>query len=128
MVQHMLLLSTNGHIDFILRHQLEELLKQRMIVPVDEIEELPIISPFVLESKWRNASMTSGSREALLFMYRLCCDFRYLNTQSRDFNCAIPDLQGLTQSFSHKKKKQTNTFHQSFRSQQFGLLSNEDSS
>ena len=35
-------------------------------------------------------------------MYRFCCDFRYLNSQSEHFRYAIPDLQELTESFTHQ--------------------------
>ncbi len=96
----------------VLRHQLEELLKQGVIVPVDETEELPITSPIVLVSKRGkpNASVTAGSREASLSMYRFCCDFRFLNTQTQDFNYAIPDLQELTESFSHRKPNYISLF------------------
>ena len=41
-----------------------------------------------------------GSREASLSLYRFCVDFRYLNSQTKDFQNPIPDLQELTESFA----------------------------
>lgn len=85
-----------------LRHQLDELLKQGIISPVSEKEDLPITSPVVLVPK-RNKNeqeFTPGSREASLSLYRFCVDFRYLNSQTKEFQYPIPDLQELTESFA----------------------------
>ena len=35
-------------------------------------------------------------------MFRFCVDFRYLNSQTQDFCYATPDVQELTESFSHR--------------------------
>lgn len=86
----------------VLRHQLDELLKQGIISPVSEKEDLPITSPVVLVRK-RNKNeqeFTPGSREASLSLYRFCVDFRYLNSQTKEFQYPIPDLQELTESFA----------------------------
>ena len=47
-------------------------------------------------------NLSHGSEEASLAQFRFCCDFRYLNTQTQDFHYTIPDLQDLTESFSHR--------------------------
>ncbi|MES9971178.1 MAG: reverse transcriptase family protein [Candidatus Thiodiazotropha sp.] len=88
----------------VLRHQLDELLSQGIITPVSEQEDVPISSPIVLVSK-RNRAKTGvepGSKEASLSLYRFCVDFRYLNSQTQDFRYAIPDVQELTESFTHR--------------------------
>ena len=85
----------------VLRHQLDELLEQGIIVPANENGDLPITSPVVLVSKQHTQnSLASGSREASLSQFRFCVDFRHLNSQTQDFNYAIPDLQELTESFA----------------------------
>lgn len=79
----------------VLRHQLDELLRQGIIVPVNENEDLPITSPIVLISK-RNKPVEkpeSITKEYSMTSYRFCCDFRYLNSQSQDFRYNIPNLQ-----------------------------------
>jgi hypothetical protein len=88
----------------VLRHQLDELLRQGIIVPVDEHEDLPITSPIVLISKRNKPKETpvSISKEYSMTSYRFCCDFRYLNSQSQDFRYNIPNLQELTESFSER--------------------------
>ena len=87
----------------VLRHQLNELVSQGIITPVDESEDLPITSPIVLVAKKGNkTSHPTGSKEASLAMFRFCCDFRHLNLQTQDFNYAIPDLQELTESFANR--------------------------
>ena len=76
----------------VLRHQLDELLRQGIIAPVSEKEDIPISSPIVLVSK-RNKpkpGIKPGSPEASLSMYRFCVDFRYLNSQTQEFCYAIP--------------------------------------
>ena len=88
----------------VLRHQLDELLRQGIIAPVSEKEDIPISSPIVLVSK-RNKpkpGIKPGSPEASLSMYRFCVDFRYLNSQTQEFCYAIPDVHELTESFSHR--------------------------
>lgn len=86
----------------ILRHQLDELLKQGIISPVSEKADLPITSPVVLVRKRnkKEQDFLPGSREASLSLYRFCVDFRYLNSQTKDFQYPIPDLQELTESFA----------------------------
>lgn len=88
----------------VLRHQLDELLRQGIITPISEKEDIPISSPIVLVSK-RNKpkpGVEPGSPEASLSMFRFCVDFRYLNSQTQDFCYAIPDVQELTESFTHR--------------------------
>lgn len=84
-----------------MRHQLDELLRQGIIVPVDENEDLPITSPIVLISK-RNKSKEMPENVNKEYRYRFYCDFRYLNSQSQDFRFNIPTLQELTESFSQQ--------------------------
>jgi len=94
----------------VLRHQLDELLQQGVIATVDENEDVPISSPVVLVSKKTRPNSTSEqgtiSKETSLTKFRFCCDFRYLNSVTKQFSYAIPDLQDLTESFSNK----TSTF------------------
>ena len=87
----------------VLRHQLNELLKQGIITPVSEREDVPITSPIVLISKRRKVKegVKPGSKEESLSMYRFVVDFRFLNTQTQDFQYAIPDVQELIESFTH---------------------------
>ena len=88
----------------VLRHQLDELLRQGIITPISEKEDIPISSPIVLVSK-RNKpkpGVEPGSPEASLSMFRFCVDFRYLNSQTQDFCYAIPDVQELTESFTYR--------------------------
>jgi len=85
----------------VLRHHLDELLRQGIICPVDPSEDIPITSPIVLVSK---RSTTQNKRppydqEASLSQFRFCCDFRHLNSQTQIFSYAIPDLQELIESF-----------------------------
>ena len=85
----------------VLRHHLDELLRQGIIAPVSEEENLPITSPIVLVTKRKKPKDSKlTEKEAALSQYRFCCDFRYLNSQCQDFKYAIPDLQELTESFS----------------------------
>ena len=88
----------------VLRHQLDELLRQGIITPVSEKEDVPISSPIVLVSKRSKpkSGVTPGSKEASLSMYRFCVDFRYLNSQTQDFRYAIPHVDELTESFTHR--------------------------
>ena len=87
----------------VLRHQLNELLKQGIITPVSEREDVPITSPIVLISKRRKVKVgvKPGSKEESLSMYRFVVDFRFLNTQTHDFRYAITDVQELIESFTH---------------------------
>ncbi|CAC5421039.1 unnamed protein product [Mytilus coruscus] len=88
----------------ILRHHLDELLRQGVIAPVDETEDVPITSPDVLVSKRTNqkGKVNTSSKETSLSKFRFCCDFRYLNSMTQHFSYSIPDLQDLTESFSNK--------------------------
>ena len=87
----------------VLRHQLDELLRQGIICPVSDSEDVPITSPIVLVAKRNKPKLHPDeiTKESSLSSYRFCCDFRYLNKQTADFNYAIPDLEDLTESFSH---------------------------
>ena len=89
----------------ILRHHLDELMRQGVISPVDECEDIPITSPIVLVSKRVHVNNSSEkiSKENSLSKFSFCCDFRYLNSQTQHFSYSIPDLQDLTESFSTKK-------------------------
>lgn len=88
----------------VLRHQLDELLKQGIIAPVADKEDIPITSPIVLVSKRNKPKLDPDNitKEQSLSSYRFCVDFRYLNTQTQDFRYTIPDLQELTKSFSER--------------------------
>ncbi|CAG2195993.1 unnamed protein product [Mytilus edulis] len=79
----------------ILRHHLDKLLKQGIISPVSETEDLPITSPIVLVTKRSKSSDQHAPQN-----FRFCCDFRYLNSQTQEFKYTIPNLQELTESFS----------------------------
>jgi len=88
----------------VLRHQLEELVKRGVIVPVGDHEELPITSPIVLVSKPKAKSTAGQSvKEASLAQWRFCTDFRALNKATADSHYNIPDLQELVESFSEQK-------------------------
>jgi len=90
----------------VLRHQLDELLRQGIIVPVEQPGSLPITSPIVLVSKRKTkGDFIPGSREESLALYRFCLDFRHLNSQTEDFHYRIPDLQELTEFFSDRKPR-----------------------
>ncbi|KAK3106454.1 hypothetical protein FSP39_020404 [Pinctada imbricata] len=89
----------------ILRYQLDELLKQGIIAPVSDSEDVPITSPMLLVSKVRHKSKTGSAerknaQQEALHSYRFCCDFRYLNSQMEEFRYTLPDLEDLTESFS----------------------------
>ena len=77
----------------VLRDQLDELLRQGIIAPVTEDEEIPITIPIVLVTKRANQDTEPGTKEHSLTHYRFCCEMRYLNTQMQDFSYQIPDLQ-----------------------------------
>lgn len=87
----------------VLRDQLLELQRQGVITPVNEDEDIPITSPIVLVSKPKsNSPHKPGSKEANLAQWRFCCDFRLLNSQTKDFHYNVPDLQELVESFSDR--------------------------
>lgn len=90
----------------ILRHQLDELLSQGIIAPVNEKEDIPISSPIVLVSNSKrnrpNSGLKTCSKEESLSMYRFCIDFRYLNSNTQDFRYAIPNVDELTESFTQR--------------------------
>ena len=88
----------------VLQHHLDELLRQGIISIVIEEEDIPISSPNVLVSK-RNKpkpGIEPGTPEASLSMFRFCVYFRYLNSQTQEFCYAIPSVEELTESFTHK--------------------------
>lgn len=92
----------------VLRTQLDELLKQGIIEPVSESENIPISSPIVLVSKRKkpdNKNNRAGTKDPNLASYRFCCDFRYLNSQTEPFRYTIPNLQELTESFDAQGPK-----------------------
>lgn len=86
----------------VLRHQLDELLKQGIIAVLDEHEDVPITSPTVLVAKRNKPKLDPNNitREQSLSSYRFCIDFCYLNSQTQDFRYTIPDLQELTESLA----------------------------
>ena len=88
----------------VLRHQLNELVRQGIITQVHEDEDVPITSPIVLVAK-RSKPKSHGedvTKEQSLSWYRFCCDFRFLNSQTQEFRYNIPDLQELTESFTER--------------------------
>ena len=88
----------------VLRDHLDELIKQGIIVPVQESTDIPITSPIVLVSKkTRPKKNDLSNKSASLSKFRFCCDFRYLNSQTQAFRYLIPNLQDLTESFSDRK-------------------------
>ncbi|CAC5356092.1 unnamed protein product [Mytilus coruscus] len=88
----------------ILRHHLDELLRQGVIAPVDETEDVPITSPVVLVSKrtYQKGKANASSKNTSLSKFRFCCDFRYLKSMTQHFSYSISDLQDLTEAFSNK--------------------------
>ena len=87
----------------ILRDHLEELLRQGIIAPVEETEDIPITSPIVLVSKRIRNKSQDSSKSNSLTQFRFCCDFRFLNSQCQNFQYFLPDLNDLTESFSDRK-------------------------
>ncbi|CAC5400532.1 unnamed protein product [Mytilus coruscus] len=75
----------------VLRDHLDELLKQGIISPVQETEDIPITSPIVLVSKRTRPQSKNNSinKSTSLSQFRFCCDFRYLNSQCQDFRYSI---------------------------------------
>ena len=87
----------------VLRHHLEELLRQNIIRPLDPDEDTPISSPIVLvQKRSKKSTIDATEREASLSLYRFCVDYRYLNSQTEQFSYHIPDLQELTESFNQR--------------------------
>ena len=86
----------------VLRHQLDELLSQGIIAPVNEKEHIPISSPIGLVSRRNrpNSGLETGSNEGSLLMSRFCVDFRYLNSNTQAFLYTIPNVDELTGSFT----------------------------
>ncbi|CAC5418267.1 unnamed protein product [Mytilus coruscus] len=85
----------------VLRHHLDELLKQGIIAPISEEENVPITSPIVLVTKRKRQNYAfQDEKDAALSQYRFCCDFRYLISCTEQFKYFIPNLQELTESFS----------------------------
>ena len=86
----------------VLRHQLDELLSQGIIAPVNEKEHIPISSPIGLVSRRNrpNSVLETGSNEGSLLMSRFCVDFRYLNSNTQAFLYTIPNVDELTGSFT----------------------------
>ena len=86
----------------VLRHQLDELLSQGIIAPVNEKEHIPISSRIVLVSRRNrpNSGLETGSNEGSLLMSRFCVDFRYLNSNTQAFLYTIPNVDELTGSFT----------------------------
>ena len=78
-----------------------EVLRQGIIAPVSENEDVPITSPIVLVTK-RAKTIKShlSDKDAALSQYRFVCDFRCLNSQTMAFKYHIPNLDELTESFS----------------------------
>ncbi|CAC5394520.1 unnamed protein product [Mytilus coruscus] len=62
----------------VLRDHLDELLKQGIISPVQETEDIPITSPIVLVSKRTRPQSKNNSinKSTSLSQFRFCCDFR----------------------------------------------------
>ena len=66
-----------------------------------EKDDLTITSPVVLVlNNKKEHEFMHGSRETNLSLYIFCVDFLYLNSQTKDFQYPIPDLQELTESFA----------------------------
>ena len=86
----------------VLRHHLDELLRQRIIVPVSADESIPVTSLIVLVAKRNKPKLDPNNitPDQSLSSFRFCVDFRYLNTQTEEFHYNIPDLQELTESFA----------------------------
>ena len=85
-----------------MRHHQDELLRQRIIVPVSADESISITSPIVLVAKRNKPKFDPNNitPDQSLSSVRFCVDFRYLNTQTEEFRYNIPDLQELTESFA----------------------------
>ena len=80
-------------------HHLDDLLRQDIIWTVSETEEITIS---ISKRNKPKPGVEPGSSEASLSLFRVCVDFRYLNSQTQDFCNAIPSVEELTESFTHK--------------------------
>ena len=69
-----------------------------------KLRTLFISSPIVLVSKLNRQKLRvePGTPEASLSIFRFCVDFRFLNSQTEDCCYAIPSVEELTESFTHK--------------------------
>ena len=99
----------------LLRHHLDELISQGIIVPVSADESVPITSPTVLVAKRNKPKLDPNNitPDQSLSSFRFCVDFRYLNTQTKEFRYNIPDLQELTESFAERTPKFLSTIDMS---------------
>ena len=92
----------------VLKYQLEHLLEQGIIAPLNEQDDAPIVSPVVLVEK-RNVSSKSDNskcpKEHALTSFRFVVDYRFLNDQIADFKYAIPDMADLTDTFASARPK-----------------------
>ena len=90
----------------VLRHHLDELLKQGVICELDPYEDAPITSPIVLIEKrskpTHKANRIPDDKAASLQQYRFVVDYRFLNSQSQKFKYNIPNLLELTESFTER--------------------------
>ena len=50
-----------------------------------------------------NQELNQEPQRLVFSIFRFCVDFRYLNSQTQDFCYAIPSVEELTESFTHKK-------------------------
>ena len=101
-----------NHISFpqkkkeVLKHQLDHLLEQGIIAPLDEEDNTPIVSPVVLVEKRHVAKNPNDSpKERAINSYRFVQDYRFLNSQISDFKYAIPDMAELTDTFASARPK-----------------------
>ena len=102
-----------------LKYQLEHLLEQGIIAPLDENDDAPIVSPVVLvEKRGVTISDNCSKKEQALNQYRFVVDFRFLNEQITDFKYKIPDMTELTETFASARPKyiskldMSSSFHQ----------------
>ena len=111
----------------ILRYQLDELLRQGIIAPVSDSEDVPITSPMLIVSKVKKDGTCKKqndktiTRDEALRSYRFCCDFRYLNSQIEELRYTIPDLQDLTESFTARVPNYLTSIDQSSGFFQMGI-------
>ena len=90
----------------VLKFQLEHLLEQGIIAPLNESHNTPIVSPIILVEK-RGVTVDSDTspKERALAQYRFVVDFRFLNEQISDFKYQIPDMTDLTETFASAKPR-----------------------
>ena len=89
----------------VLRHHLDELLKQGVISFIDPTEHTVITSPIVLVQKRKPPDPKTPTKEQSLNCFRFTVDYRFLNSQILNFQYQIPDLQELTESLATIKPK-----------------------